>query len=73
MELGRYGIWQHAGLLTPDLAREIESLGFGAIWLGGSPSGDLAVAESLLEATDRIAVATGIVNMWSTPVQEVAP
>ncbi len=73
MELGRYGIWARAGLLTPELAREIESLGFGAIWLGGSPPGDLAIAESLLAATDRIAVATGIVNMWSTPADEVAP
>lgn len=36
LELGRYGIWQHAGAFTPELAREIESLGFGAIWLGGS-------------------------------------
>ncbi|MDN5915771.1 MAG: LLM class F420-dependent oxidoreductase [Pseudonocardia sp.] len=73
VELGRYGIWQHAGLLTPELAREIESLGFGAIWIGGSPPGDLALAESLLDATDRLAVATGIVNMWSTPAEEVAP
>ncbi|MBW0092580.1 LLM class F420-dependent oxidoreductase [Pseudonocardia oceani] len=70
--LGTYGIWRHAGGLTPDLAREIEALGFGAIWIGGSPLGDLDLAESLLDATDGIAVATGIVNMWKTPAQEVA-
>ncbi|QJY48597.1 LLM class F420-dependent oxidoreductase [Pseudonocardia broussonetiae] len=70
--LGTYGIWRHAGGLTPDLAREIEALGFGAIWIGGSPLGDLALAESLLDATDGIAVATGIVNMWKTPAEEVA-
>lgn len=70
--LGTYGIWRHAGGLTPDLAREIEALGFGAIWIGGSPLGDLELAESLLDATDGIAVATGIVNMWKTPAQEVA-
>ncbi|MBW0113579.1 LLM class F420-dependent oxidoreductase [Pseudonocardia sp. KRD-182] len=65
-------MWRHAGGLTPDLAREIEALGFGAIWIGGSPLGDLDLAESLLDATDGIAVATGIVNMWKTPAQEVA-
>lgn len=71
VELGTYGIWRHAGGLTPELAREVEALGFGAIWIGGSPSGDLALAGSLLDATDNLAVATGIVNMWSTPAAEV--
>ena len=73
VEPGKYGIWRRALGLTPDLAREIEALGFGAIWIGGPPPGDLGPAESLLEATDHIAVATGIVNMWSTPAAEVAP
>lgn len=72
VELGRYGIWRTANGLGPDLARSIEGLGYGAIWIGGSPSGDLRLAESMLEATERIAVATGIVNMWSTPAEEVA-
>jgi probable F420-dependent oxidoreductase len=71
--LGTYGIWMRAGGLTPALAREIEALGYGAIWIGGSPPGDLALADSLLAATDRIAVATGVVNMWTTPAAEVAP
>jgi probable F420-dependent oxidoreductase len=70
--LGRYGIWRHAGGITPGLAVEVEALGYGALWIGGSPPGDLRLAESLLAATDRIAVATGIVNMWSTPAEEVA-
>jgi probable F420-dependent oxidoreductase len=72
MDLGRYGIWQRAGQLDPELARAIESLGFGTIWIGGSPPGDLALAESLLDATDHLVVATGIVNMWATPATEVA-
>ncbi len=72
VELGTYGIWRHAGGLTPDLAVEVERLGYGAIWVGGSPRGDLALIESLLEATDRIAVATGIVNMWASPADEVS-
>lgn len=72
VELGTYGIWRHAGGLTPDLAREVEALGFGAIWIGGSPPADLALAESLLDATERVAVGTSIVNIWSSPADEVA-
>ncbi len=67
IEPGRYGIWRRADGLGPELAAEVERLGFGAIWVGGSPPADLAVAESMLAATDRLAVATGIVNMWKTP------
>ncbi len=73
IELGSFGIWRRADGLGPELAAEVERLGFGAIWIGGSPPADLAVAESLLEATDRLSVATGIVNMWRTPADDVAP
>jgi probable F420-dependent oxidoreductase len=72
VELGRYGIWRGQGFLSPELAAQVEQLGFGAIWIGGSPEGGLELAESMLAATDRIAVATGIVNMWKTPAEEVA-
>jgi probable F420-dependent oxidoreductase len=63
IELGRIGIWQRADL-TPELAVEVEKLGYGAIWIGGSPDGRLDIVESLLDATERISLATGIVNMW---------
>jgi probable F420-dependent oxidoreductase len=64
IELGRIGIWRHATGLSPELAAEVEALGYGAIWIGGSPDGDLGLAEQLLDATDHIAIATGIVNVW---------
>jgi probable F420-dependent oxidoreductase len=64
IELGRIGIWRHSSGLTPELVAEVEALGYGAIWVGGSPGGDLGVVERLLGATDHIAVATGIVNVW---------
>lgn len=70
--LGRIGIWRRASALDADLAVEVERLGYGAIWIGGSPAGDLRLAESLLEATERIAVATGIVNMWKDDADTVA-
>ncbi|MEQ3551487.1 LLM class F420-dependent oxidoreductase [Pseudonocardia nematodicida] len=73
VSLGRYGVWRHASGLSPELAREIESLGFGTVWIGGSPPGDLQLAEDMLDATGSLVVATGIVNMWSTPADEVAP
>jgi probable F420-dependent oxidoreductase len=64
IELGRIGIWRHATGLTPELAGEVEALGYGAIWIGSSPDGNLRLAEQLLDGTDHIAVATGIVNVW---------
>ena len=72
VELGRIGIWRRRDQLTPRLAKEVEALGYGAIWIGGSPPADLFLAEELLDATSRLAVATGIVNMWSAPATEVA-
>ncbi len=64
IELGKIGIWRHPSGLTAEVAAEVEALGYGAIWVGGSPPGDLGVVENLLDTTDHIAVATGIVNVW---------
>jgi probable F420-dependent oxidoreductase len=69
--LGRFGVWRHSGL-DGAFAAEIERLGFGALWIGGSPPADLTLAEELLDATERITVATGIVNMWDSPAEAVA-
>ncbi len=71
-ELGRFGIWRSASLVTPDLAAGIERLGFGALWLGGSPDGDLAQVEGLLDATTTLTLATSIVNMWKDQAPLVA-
>jgi alkanesulfonate monooxygenase SsuD/methylene tetrahydromethanopterin reductase-like flavin-dependent oxidoreductase (luciferase family) len=57
--------------MTPELAQEIEFLGFDTIWLGSSTP-DLALPESVLDVTSRLAVATAIVNMWVAPAAEVA-
>ena len=48
IELGRIGIWRHPSALTADVVAEVEELGYGAIWVGGSPDGDLGVVENLL-------------------------
>lgn len=72
VDVGRNGIWLMRGHQTPEVAAEIEERGFGAVWVGGSPPADLAVSESLLAATEGIAVGTSIVNMWRVPAAEVA-
>jgi hypothetical protein len=58
IDLGRYGIWRGWPGLDAEVAAEVEALGYGAIWIGGSPRGDLKIAETLLAATERIVVAT---------------
>lgn len=68
--IGRYGIW-NIGLRSEDPARrgelaeaaaELEELGFGAVWLGGSSAAPHAVP--LLEGTDRLTVGTSIQSIW---------
>ena len=70
--LGRFGVWRSASLVTPELAAGIERLGFGALWLGSSPAGDLVQAEELLDATTTLTLATSIVNMWQDQPEHVA-
>ncbi|CAM3434522.1 LLM class F420-dependent oxidoreductase [Kibdelosporangium persicum] len=74
MQLGKVGIWSMVQLWAdrPEVARELEELGFGTLWLGGSPTGDLRIAEDLLDATSTLKIATGIVNVWVTEAAEVA-
>lgn len=63
-QLGRFGVWRGAWQTTPDFAAGLEQFGFGALWLGGSPDGDLAVVDDLLDATSTLTVGTSIVNIW---------
>jgi probable F420-dependent oxidoreductase len=71
-QLGRFGIWRGAYQLTAGLAAEIERCGFGALWLGSSPDGDLAQVDELLDATSTLMLGTSIVNMWKDGPHEVA-
>jgi probable F420-dependent oxidoreductase len=71
-QLGRFGIWRAAGQVTPQLAVGVEQAGFGALWLGGSPDGDLVHAEELLGATSALTIGTSIVNMWKDGSHDVA-
>ncbi len=72
LDLGRYGVWLASRSITPDLAVQIESLGYGAAWIGGSPDADLKWVEPALAQTSSLQLATGIINIWSSPAAEVA-
>jgi probable F420-dependent oxidoreductase len=69
-DLGRFGSFSRG--VTPEQAKEIESLGYGAVWVGGSPPAELDWVEPILEQTSTLQVATGIVNIWSAPAKPVA-
>jgi probable F420-dependent oxidoreductase len=70
--LAEIGVWARQDRTSPELAAELEELGYGALWVGGSPSADLAVPERLLDATSTLVVATGVVNVWAAPADQVA-
>ncbi|MFC8081194.1 LLM class F420-dependent oxidoreductase [Streptomyces sp. NPDC057307] len=75
---GRIGIWssalhpsEPAGVEAVSAAvAELDSLGYGTIWMGGSPSLDQVVP--VVEATRHITVATGILSIWDHQAPAVA-
>ncbi len=69
--LGRFGVWTGAPV-SPEQAVEIEKLGYGAVWVGASPAADLAFVEPILEKTETLQVATGIVNIWTADAEAVS-
>lgn len=68
---GTHGVWAGVSEISTEQAQQIEKLGYGTIWLGGSPP-TLSPARNLLAATDSIRVATGITNIWNTDATEIA-
>src|SRR5215469_2479250 len=70
--LGRFGVWRWFGPDLPELAVGLERLGYGTLWVGGSPDGDLRQIEQLLDGTTTLSLATGIVNMWKDDAHTVA-
>ena len=70
--LGSVGVWRGVKLVDPALAGTIEELGYGTIWQGSSPGSDLRAAEALLDATESLVVATGVVNIWMSDPAELA-
>jgi probable F420-dependent oxidoreductase len=74
-DLGTFGAFGHHSLwqqLSPEQLRDIEALGYGAIWAGGSPAAELSWVDPILGATTTLKLATGIVNIWSAEAGPVA-
>lgn len=69
--VGRFGVW-FRGAPPSGLAPALERSGVTTLWLGGSPAGDLRLAEEHLDATTSLTLATGIVNIWASDPHEVA-
>lgn len=70
--IGPFGVWWRARGSDGEFARRLESAGYGALWLGGSPGGDLVDVETLLDATETLVVGTGIVNIWRVAPHDLA-
>ncbi|MFI6344871.1 LLM class F420-dependent oxidoreductase [Streptomyces sp. NPDC050560] len=80
--LGRIGVWSIAWSTAlggdgsaytaefDEAAAELEELGYGTLWLGGSPAASFAAP--VLRATTRLTVATGIVSIWDYTAEEAA-
>ncbi len=77
MKLGRLGVWSAAlRTLEPaaaaSAAAELEGLGYTALWFpGGSRQGFAQQVSAMLQATQRVAVASGIVSIWTHPAADV--
>ena len=71
VDIGRIGIWTSALDRQPApavrrAARQIERLGYGALWVGEASRREaFANASLLLSATVQLVVATGIANIWA--------
>jgi probable F420-dependent oxidoreductase len=77
-QLGRIGIWSrelrfHADRAqAADAALELDELGYGALFIPDVGGDVLGAVEELLDATPRIPLATGILNIWMHDAAEVA-
>jgi probable F420-dependent oxidoreductase len=78
VDIGHLGVWTTELRFgdcakSSDAAAELDDLGFGAIWLPGlDGAGILDVVERQLQATDRIAVATGVIGIWGHDASNLA-
>src|SRR5664280_2231988 len=78
MELGKAGIWWSGSWSGPDrspgaAATEMESLGYGTLWSsGGFEPGFPDRFGRLLDATEQLAVASGILSIWHATPEQVA-
>jgi probable F420-dependent oxidoreductase len=71
MSLGRVGVWLGTIGALPaaeerSAVRELEARGYGTVWFGETPFSKEALSHAalILDATERVTVATGIASIW---------
>jgi probable F420-dependent oxidoreductase len=77
MDIGRVGIWHFLDVFPATVARQaardVEALGFRALWIPEALGREaFAHAALLLAATERLVVATGIANVWARDAMAMA-
>jgi probable F420-dependent oxidoreductase len=78
VKLQRIGIWSVEILtgdqeIIPEVASELEELGYSAIWYPGGAGGPVfEIADTVLSATNKVPVGLGILNLWAHQPGEVA-
>lgn len=77
MEIGKIGVWAFLDLVpsaeSQAAAREIEDLGFGALWIPEAVGREVFTSSAILLAgTRRLVVATGIANVWARDAMAMA-
>jgi probable F420-dependent oxidoreductase len=67
MDFGEYGAWTSYRAIGEEnagaAAAAAEAAGLGTFWLGGSPR--LAQVRGLLEGSEKLTIATSVVNIWA--------
>jgi alkanesulfonate monooxygenase SsuD/methylene tetrahydromethanopterin reductase-like flavin-dependent oxidoreductase (luciferase family) len=72
INLGTTGVHYVEAELTPEVAAEVERLGYTALWIAGTREARLTTVERVLAATEMLVVATGVVNVWHMDARAVA-
>lgn len=75
--IGKIGIWAFLDALpaaeSQRCAKQIEDLGFGALWIPEAVGREVFTSASLLLAgTERLVIATGIANVWARDAMAMA-
>ena len=78
MDLGQVGVWWSGSWKAQDdpsldVAAELDTLGYGALWSsGGFQPGLSSHFERLLASSARLTVASGIVSIWASSPEQIA-
>lgn len=77
MDIGKIGLWAFLDAVpaaeSQAAAREIEDLGFGALWIPEAVGREIFTSSAILLAgTRRLVIATGIANVWARDAMAMA-